>query len=164
MVTLMACVLAACAVASPAPELWIVGDGPDRRRLLSRAARVFPGTVFTGAVHGDELRRLLDQADLFVLPGTGGLAVQQAMARGLPVIAAQGDGSQEDMVTPDNGWLVPPGDPGALASALHSALDQRKRLTAMGEASYRLARERFHPRVMLEVFLRALRETAEAVA
>ena len=156
--------LAACAACSPAPELWIVGDGPDRRRLLSTAGRVFPGAVFTGSVRGDDLRHLLDQADLFVLPGTGGLALQQAMARGLPVIAAEGDGSQEDMVTPDNGWLVPNADRPALTAALQSALGQRSRLRAMGQVSFRLAHERFHPQIMLEVFLRALRETTEGGA
>ena len=39
-------------------------------------------------------------ADLFVLPGTGGLAVQEAMSYALPVIVAKGDGTQEDLVRP----------------------------------------------------------------
>jgi len=155
--------LAACAAASPAPEVWIVGDGPDRARLQSIAARDFPAAVFTGSVRGEALRRLLDRADLFVLPGTGGLALQQAMARGLPVIAAQGDGSQEDMVTPDNGWLVPPADPAALAAVVQSALSQPARLRAMGEVSFRLAHMRFHPKIMIDVFVRALRETTAGV-
>lgn len=150
--------LQACAAATPRPELWIVGDGPDRDRLTSIAGRIFPQTVFTGALHGADLRARLDRADLFVLPGTGGLALQQAMARGLPVIAARGDGSQEDMVTPDNGWLVPPGGPGALGPILKEALADPARLWRMGLASYDLARRRFHPDVMVEVFDRALRD------
>lgn len=148
--------LHACAAASPTPEVWIVGDGPDRDRLVSVARRVFPSAIFTGPVHGEDLTALLDRADLFVLPGTGGLAIQQAMARGLPVIAAQGDGSQEDMVTPGNGWLVPTGDEAALASILKDALSDPKRLSRMGAASYRLARDRFNPDAMVAVFVRAL--------
>ena len=151
----------ACGAVSPRPELWIVGEGPDRARLTSLARERFPSTVFTGAVHGAELRRLLDAADLFVLPGTGGLALQQALARGLPVIAAQGDGSQEDMVTPDNGWLVPPGGGPPLTAALQAALGRPRRWSAMGEASWTLARTRFSPEVMLDVFVRALRAVAE---
>jgi len=104
---------------------------------------------------------LLDAADLFVLPGTGGLALQQALARALPVIAAEGDGSQEDMVTPDNGWLVPPGRTPALAVALQSALDDPRRLVGMGQASLNLAQTRFSPEIMLDVFVQALRTTAE---
>jgi len=152
----------ACARLAPRPELWIVGGGPDHARLASIAARTFPTAVFTGPVHGSELLRLLDLADLFVLPGTGGLAVQQAMARALPIVAGRGDGSQEDMVTPANGWLVPPDDAAALAGALDEALRSGRRLASMGAASHRLARERFHPRIMVEVFVRALRAVAEA--
>jgi glycosyltransferase involved in cell wall biosynthesis len=129
--------------------------------LTAIAERVLPKAVFTGAVHGAKLDALLDASDLFVLPGTGGLAVQQALARGLPVIAAEGDGSQEDMVTPDNGWLVPPGVSEALASTLQSAVSDPFRLRAMGEASLRLAQTRFSPEVMLEVFVRAVREGLE---
>jgi len=153
--------LAACAAVSPPPELWIVGDGPDHDRLASIAVRRFPSAVFAGAVHGQDLRELLDAADLFVLPGTGGLALQQALARALPVIAAEGDGSQEDMVTPDNGWLVPPGKAEALTVALQAAADDPRRLVAMGHASLRLAQMRFSPEIMLDTFVRAVRSAME---
>jgi glycosyltransferase involved in cell wall biosynthesis len=151
----------ACASVSPAPELWIVGDGPDRDRLVSLAQRRFPAAVFTGAVRGAPLSALLDAADVFALPGTGGLAVQQALAHALPVIAAEGDGTQEDMVTPDNGWLVPPGRTPALVQALQSAIDAPRRLSEMGEASLRLARSRFSPEIMVDVFVRAVRSTVD---
>jgi glycosyltransferase involved in cell wall biosynthesis len=154
--------LLACRSVSPAPELVIVGEGPDKQRLQSLAVRDFPAARFAGGAFGGNLRRLLDRADLFVLPGTGGLAVQQAMARGLPVIAAEGDGSQEDMVTPLNGWLVPAGDVEALTVALQTAVAEPKRLRVMGQASHRLAVERFRPSIMTDVFVRALRETAGA--
>jgi glycosyltransferase involved in cell wall biosynthesis len=154
--------LAACAAVSPSPELWIVGDGPDRNRLVSIAAGQFPMAVFAGAVHAGDLRALLRSADVFVLPGTGGLAVQQALAWALPVIAAEGDGSQEDMVTPDNGWLVPARQTAALAAALQAAVDEPRRLAAMGQASLRLAQTRFSPEIMLDVFVRAVRAAVEA--
>jgi glycosyltransferase involved in cell wall biosynthesis len=153
--------LEACASVSPGPALWVVGDGPDRERLASIAAQRFPAAVFTGALRGAELHALLDAADLFVLPGTGGLAVQQAMARALPVIAAEGDGSQEDMVTPHNGWLVPPGATPALVVALQAAIEARRDLATMGAASLRLAQTRFSPAVMIDVFVRAARAMLE---
>ncbi len=87
--------------------------------------------------------------------------MQQALARALPVIAAEGDGSQDDMVTPDNGWLVPPGEPAALAEVLQVAVRDPRRLAAMGQASLRLARARFSPEIMLDVFVRALRAAVE---
>jgi len=147
----------------PAPEVWIVGDGPARPDLVRKATALKVSARFFGSLRGSALEVLLDEADLFVLPGTGGLAVQQAMARGLPVIAAEGDGTQEDLVSPENGWLVPPGDGRALTEALREALADPRRLFAMGEASHRLARERFNLDSMVDVFVRALSEIGGGV-
>jgi len=85
--------LRACAgMPEPQPRLVIVGDGPERQQLESLARQVYPTAEFIGAKHGAELEPHFLSADVFVLPGTGGLAVQDAMAHGLPVIVAKGDG------------------------------------------------------------------------
>ncbi len=89
------------------PRLMIVGDGPARSELESLARQIYPLAEFPGALYGPELKTYFNHADLFVLPGTGGLAVQQALAAGLPVIVAQGDGTQDDTVRPENGWILP---------------------------------------------------------
>jgi len=149
--------LEACSSLEPRPEVRIAGDGPDRARLEAIAERVLPEAVFLGDLRGEVLREAFEQADLFVLPGTGGLALQQALASGLPVIAAEGDGSQQDMVTPENGCLVRPGDPAHLRAALKQmlALDERE-LRAMGAASLRLAQTRFNLDAMADAFVAAL--------
>ncbi len=152
--------LEACAGWRPAPEIWIVGDGPAKSRLERKASGLGVRARFFGSVHGPALEGLLDAADLFVLPGTGGLAAQQAMAHGLALIVAEGDGTQEDLVSPQNGWLVPPGDVEALRQRVHGALADRDRLRAMGQASHRLAQEWFNLDAMVEVFVRALNEIA----
>ena len=95
-------------------------------------------------------------ADIFVLPGTGGLALQEAMSYGLPVIAAQGDGTQEDLVRPETGWRIPPNDEDALIETLREALANPPRLRTMGAAAYRLVSEEINTEKMVEVFLRAL--------
>jgi glycosyltransferase involved in cell wall biosynthesis len=148
--------LRACRAQELQPELWIVGDGPARTGLERMAAREYPRAKFTGAQHGEELETIYRQADLFILPGTGGLAVQQAMAHALPVIVAEADGSQRDLVGADNGWLVPPGDLEALTGALRSALENPDRLPQMGAASHRIVAERVNIEVMAEVFLDAV--------
>ena len=96
------------------PRLCIVGDGPARAGLQQLAAGLYPQAEFPGACYGADLDQFFIAADLFVLPGTGGLAVQQAMGFGLPVVVAQGDGTQDDLVRPENGWRIPPDDLGAL--------------------------------------------------
>ncbi len=96
-------------------------------------------------------------------PGTGGLAVQQAMRWGLPVIAAQGDGTLDDLVQPENGWRVPPGDLQALTRTLQSALEDLPRLRRMGQASFQIVQEQANIEKMVEVFIQALNAASTQV-
>ena len=148
--------LQACAALSAPPELQIVGDGPERAALEWLAQQVFPHAHFLGERRGNELDAIFRQADLFVLPGTGGLAVQQAMSHGLPVVVAEADGTQRELVRPGNGWLVVPGDLPGLIETLQRAVADPVRLRRMGEASHRIAVEEVNTEVMLQVFLQAL--------
>jgi glycosyltransferase involved in cell wall biosynthesis len=138
------------------PDLVIVGDGPAREAFEAQAQALYPRTVFTGALHGKDLDPYFKGADLFVLPGTGGLAVQQAMASGLPVIVAQGDGTQDDLVRPGNGWQVPPDDQEAFRAVLLEALTDLSRLREMGAESYRIVQQEINLERMVDSFLIAL--------
>jgi len=148
--------LRVCAKIETPFQLWVVGDGPERNRLEMLAGEVFPGTRFFGALQGEELDALFERADLFVLPGTGGLAVQQAMAAGLPVIVAEADGTQQDLVRDSSGWLIPPRSHAALRQALEEALSDRNRLQAMGVEGQRIVREKASIERMAEVFHNAM--------
>ncbi len=150
--------LRACAPLGLSPRLVIVGDGPERSRLESLAREIYPSAGFIGARHGAELKPFFTEADLFVLPGTGGLAVQEAMSYGLPVIVAQGDGTQDDLVRKKNGWQIPPDDFDALLSTMKDALSDVARLRRMGEESYRIVKEEINIEKMVETFVRALNE------
>jgi glycosyltransferase involved in cell wall biosynthesis len=150
--------LQACA-ALPAglqPRLVIVGDGPNREALAGLAKTVYPSAEFPGAKQGAELSAYFSTADLFVLPGTGGLAVQEAMSNGLPVIMGQGDGTNEDLVRPANGWQIPPDDLPALTETLRTALSDPARLRQMGIESYRIVRNEINLEMMVGVFVEAI--------
>lgn len=138
------------------PRLIIIGDGPDRKNLEAIAASTYPTAEFLGALHGAALVPHFAAADLFVLPGTGGLAVQEAMSYGLPVIVAQGDGTQDDLVRPSNGWQIPPDDDAALSSTLRDALLDVPRLRRMGAESYRIVAEEINLEKMVDAFIKAL--------
>ena len=140
------------------PRLQVVGEGPARAEFEALARQVYPKAEFLGARHGGELEPYFQDADVFVLPGTGGLAVQQAMARALPVIVAQGDGTQDDLVRPGNGWQVPPGDLDALTAALTDALSDPTRLRQMGLESYRIVKEEVNTGAMVRVFIEVLNQ------
>ena len=155
--------LRACAALpeSLRPRLQIVGDGPARAEMEALAAQVYPSAVFLGARHGAELAPIFCATDLLVLPGTGGLAIQEAMSFGLPVIAAQGDGTQDDLVRPENGWRVPPGDLTALTETLTEALSNPLRLRSLGAESYRIVSTEINLQQMVAGFEQAIQFVLE---
>jgi glycosyltransferase involved in cell wall biosynthesis len=142
--------------AAQKPELWIVGDGPEKEMLMALARQVYPAAKFFGALYGKELVPAFTGADLFVLPGTGGLAVQEAMTYGLPVMVAEADGTREELVRPENGWLLPPGDAHALLSLLKEALSDPQKLRRMGEESFRIVTEEINIENMVSIFQSAI--------
>jgi glycosyltransferase involved in cell wall biosynthesis len=151
--------LQACALLPEAlrPRLLIVGDGPEREELQTLASRVYPQAEFTGAKYGEELQACYAMADLFVLPGTGGLAIQQAMAHSLPVLVGEADGTQSELVRAENGWLISDMSVERLRDALDSALQDVKRLRRMGLESYRIVSEEVNLERMVEAFTEAIR-------
>ncbi|WP_067931486.1 glycosyltransferase family 4 protein [Alicyclobacillus kakegawensis] len=87
-------------------HLAIVGDGPHRPEL----ERVFAGTntVFTGYMHGKELAEAYASADGFVFPSTTetlGLVLFEAMASGLPVLAADSPPTREVLENGQAGFI-----------------------------------------------------------
>ena len=143
------------------PLLWIVGDGPIRESLQVFSRKIYPKTEFFGALSGEPLEARFRESDLFVLPGTGGLAVQQAMSFGLPVVVGVADGTQTDLVRPDNGWILPDDTASTLSSVLSDALADIPRLRKMGAASYRIVSQEINVERMVTVFRRAVHKVLE---
>jgi glycosyltransferase involved in cell wall biosynthesis len=143
------------------PRLVIVGQGPERENLEALARTIYPRAEFVGPKYKEELAPYFTAADLFVLPGTGGLAVQEAMSYGLPIIMGQGDGTNDDLVRPENGWQIPPDNFGALVETLRTALSDVPRLRAMGAESYRIVAEEINLERMVGVFVEVLNQFLE---
>ena len=140
------------------PRLWIVGDGPLRQTLEDLSKRTYPNTRFFGAQHGADLENLLRDADLFVLPGTGGLAIQQAMSFGLPVIVGEADGTQTDLVRKENGWQIPEMTPEILSQHIQHALQHIGRLREMGAASFQIVKNEINLENMVIAFEKAIQK------
>lgn len=137
------------------PDLVIVGDGPERAALESLARQTYPETRFIGTLTGSALDPFYARADLFVLPGSGGLAVQQAMAQGLPVVVGEADGTQAELVRPENGWLLQDTSDLSLSRVLETALADVATLRRMGLESYRIVSEEVNTDAMVEAFAKA---------
>ncbi|WP_208591652.1 glycosyltransferase family 4 protein [Gracilibacillus suaedae] len=89
--------------------LAIVGDGPHRAELEQH----FQGTntVFTGFMHGEELAQAYASSDVFVFPSTTetlGLVLMEAMASGLPIVAADSGPTREQIEHEKHGLLYNP--------------------------------------------------------
>ncbi len=87
----------------------------------------------------DELPEALNAADLLVLPSVAeafGLVLVEAMACGLPVIAADAHGPAQ-LVAPKTGWLVPADDQNALAEALLDAASDTQERKRRGNRAHR---------------------------
>ncbi|HSM24611.1 MAG TPA: glycosyltransferase family 4 protein [Anaerolineaceae bacterium] len=141
------------------PELWIVGNGEIRDELEGLAKSVYPNTRFWGQKFGEELESIFIKADLFVLPGTGGLAVQQAMSFALPVVVAEGDGTQSDLVNETNGWNILPNDENQLHEVILEALTSPEKMHEKGLAGYEKVKNSVNIENMVSVFMKAITET-----
>ena len=88
-------------------DFTIIGGGNIIEELkVHRETLVNKNNIqILGPKYGDELKNYFLQSDLFLLSGTGGLAINEAMAYGLPIISTAGDGTGYDLIQ-DNGYLL----------------------------------------------------------
>ncbi len=149
--------LTACSQCPSQPELLIVGDGPDRERLQATAKSTYPTAKFVGHKTGRELRELFRSASLFVLPGSGGIAVQETVAFGLPVVVGAGDGTEIDLVVNgSNGFLFNSGDIDAMSQHIEEICSHRELRDRMARASMAVAAKRSNIDIMIRGFNDAL--------
>ncbi|MEO0535482.1 MAG: glycosyltransferase [Cyanobacteria bacterium P01_A01_bin.123] len=123
------------------PELilTVVGDGADRSFLEELAVKMgLKNHVdFVGYQSQIAVRKYLRGTDIFVLPSFAeGIPVvlMEAMATGVPVIATQIAGISELVESSKNGYLVSPGDSGALATAISTLMLDAEHRNLLGVA------------------------------
>jgi glycogen(starch) synthase len=126
----------------------IVGDGPFRSRLeqLVSAGGLRARVLFAGRVSDRDLHAWYEAADLFVHPTLyegSSIVTLEAMAHRRAVVATTAGGLPDKVRPGLNGWLVPPGDPSALAAALSGALSDPHRLQAMGHEGRAIVEREF---------------------
>ncbi|MBM3555156.1 MAG: glycosyltransferase family 4 protein [Alphaproteobacteria bacterium] len=129
-------------------EDWVmalVGDGPSRGEIAT-ALRGLP-VVFLGAKAPEDLPSIYASADLYVWPAVHeayGMALLEAQAAGLPVIAGRERGVPDVVMDGRTGVLVPPDDPAALAGAVRRLLDDRDLRERLGRAARDFVRNERH--------------------
>jgi glycosyltransferase involved in cell wall biosynthesis len=136
--------------------LVVAGSG-DQEKELRQLAHGCPNIVFPGYVDGIEKARYYTVADVFVLPtlhDPWGLAVNEAMMYGLPIVVTDQAGCAVDLVS-DNGFVIPAGDVDALREALGRLLDDDALCKRMGNSSRRKI-QRYDVAYAEQIFTKAI--------
>ena len=118
----------------------LIGDGTLRAQLEAQvsAAGLDDRIHFLGS--RSDVANLLAASDLFVLPSLWeglSMALLEAMATGLPIVASEVSGTVQAIVPGEHGLLIPPGETEALVDAIAQVLSDPDRALAMGQAAKR---------------------------
>jgi len=133
----------------PAARLWIAGDGPERSRLEALGATMGVGANidFLGRLPRPELERRFSGAWVQCVPSIWdepfGLVTIEAQARGTPVVASAVGAQPEFIIPGRTGYLVAPGNPTVLASAIGDVLKDPEAADRVGDAAREAALKNF---------------------
>ena len=141
-VPLLAPVIEAARARGIAVHLFCAGEGAERAQLQ---AALGPAGTFAGLLSQEELARVYASADLFLFPSEideFGCAAQEALACGLPVLAARGSGFASRMADCLSVRVLPGDDPEPWARAIAdlAAAPHRRRAIGMAGRAYVEAR------------------------
>ena len=144
----------------PGLNLVIVGGGPLEDEVAAWAS-ARPSVEMTGTVNGERCAELISHARAVLLPAAWeepfGLIAVEAMAAGVPPIAA-GHGAFTELITPGvDGILFNPGDPAALALAIADVERNPEQYEAYGDQARKSYEDRFDPQRSLEELLEIYR-------
>jgi glycosyltransferase involved in cell wall biosynthesis len=147
-------------LSDPSWRLIIAGDGPAREAVRSVFEPLGSRVRWLGVLAPERLRTLYRAADIFVWPAIKeayGIALLEAQAAGVPVVAGSGGGVPGIVQDGLTGLLVPEGDGAAFAEAVGTLLDSPAEREAMGEAAERRAAGRHDVAQAAELLDRHLR-------
>lgn len=128
----------------PEAELHLAGDGVERKALmeLTEELKLNKHVMFNGMLSKDELLHWFDSLTLYVhatLGETSSIALMEALAQGLPIIASDVSGIN-DFLDEETGVLVAPGDPEILASAMLKLIQDPAKRNHLSENAANFAR------------------------
>jgi L-malate glycosyltransferase len=136
-------------------RLNVVGEGPTGEALKAQArlAGVTEVVDFTGGLNRSEVLAVLQRTDIYVHSTFGETmsnSILEAMAAGLPIVASDVPGVSNLIRHEEDGLIVPPGNPAALATAIRRLLDSPMLRQELGRRARERVEVEFSRRVMVE--------------
>jgi colanic acid biosynthesis glycosyl transferase WcaI len=159
---------AAARLAPERPVVFVlIGDGPEKPRLVARARELGLSRVrFLDPRPREEMPALLASADVAViplktpLPGAVPSKIYEAMGAGVPIVLIAGGEAASIVSGTGAGVALTPGDAGALADTLGALADDAERRETLGRSGRQAALERFDRRDIAERFIAQLERGA----
>ncbi|MDP6669491.1 MAG: glycosyltransferase family 4 protein, partial [Candidatus Krumholzibacteria bacterium] len=145
-------------------RLSLAGDGPAEPSLRELSAELGLGdrVRFLGRIGREEVPQRILESDGTILPSewyeNAPISVLESMALGRPVLASRIGGVPEMVVEGKSGWLFEAGNKDSLLETLGRWSADREASIAVGRSAYDMAREKYHPRVVLKMVLELYRE------
>lgn len=142
-------------------RLVIAGQGQAEAKVRAAFAGIRDRVRWVGVLEPDVLRQLYRAADIYVWPAVKeawGMALLEAQASGLPVVAGRTGGVPAIIADRQTGLLAPEGDAPAFADAVRELLAQPERRSAMGRAAMSRAERHHDIRLAAELLDRHLRQ------
>lgn len=149
-----------------AHKVLVVGEGPAREWFENR----LPSAVFTGFQKGADLGRAVASMDMLFNPSvteTFGNVTLEAMACGLPTVAARATGSESLVTQGVTGRLIRPGAISDFADALQAYCEDPAARAAAGQAAQQRAERNGWDQVnqaLVDTYLRVIRQRAQGLA
>ncbi len=147
----------------PDPMFAVVGDGPERAALEAQVAALGLRDRVRFLGYRSDVPELLAACDVFVLPSLYEglpLALLEAMASGVPVVATAIGGVDEAVQDGVSALLVPPADARALGVAIRTLLDDPGLARQLGTTGMAVARRSFSVEPMVRQLTRIYDELA----
>ena len=141
----------------------IIGEGVQKNLLdtLVKQYKLENEIKIVGAKYGKELSNYFENSNVFILPGAGGLAINEAMAYSLPIISTPADGTVYDLVDNGvNGFII---EHNYSIKELENRIlffikSDKNRIIKMEKESLRLIQERASLQNQVNKFIKAINE------
>jgi len=143
------------------PKLLLIGDGANKITLqkLANKLKITKEVFFIGAK--DEVETMLDKFDIFAFSTTHdegfGIALAEAMAKGIPIIASNVDACREILLNGKCGLLVKPFSPKRMAAGIENIVIDKKGTTTRREKAYNHALNNFTKLKMANSYISELK-------